>query len=785
MTKKSRAKKPRHLRVVASSQADQQVSEALDKLLHEEEMAWEEADRYLDTLRRHSKIALPRVEQILRGDDVPLAEVAIYVLQTLDIPEAERLLLNIVYDTAVQDDIRLAIMGSLQQRGVEVDEETFFLSLQDAPGAFQRMQERLLDSLSTNLLMRQITVESAQVQDPEPFAEWLEFISEAGDPRALYALLPLLHLPDEPRVLMVIQTLDQLRHPAAIPHLTELAEWHSSRRVRAAARATLGRLTMRGSARIAGQTLPPAPLPPLERAYLTTIDGDGGQAIGVIRRQPNGLLMVMSTAVNDHQGVRNLFASPDVPPEEWENMLAQLSEGGSVAVDVPLSVCRRTFEEARRLTMQVGLPLPLDAESWRDMLLGEDLPGVVEPVAPTLSPAEAAELLANTDDLFDAEYFNYWFFDFDEIEPFLAEAERLEPDRWNERWDRFVGKVVHRLVTKDVQNQLRARLERQAALLAGLGEDELARLAVAAAWGLSDKSIVKPREHPFLLEMVEASFDNVWTGGEEDWEDEDWDEDWDEEDDDLSPHWSGPLPHTEGEWRAFIARAKSPSQVVGAWFEQYPPGDINEVNEVAEYLQALWNTTPRPELGNRTPCQMAGIPAPPIPPRPQHRPASATQPPPGPLTMDDVLDAVHEYYGETMNWDWAPILKQEQVVGYLQDAQQQGASPVELMDHWVILSLLHFFLYQYRDEIQSLDDLQPHHLGEWVTDFLRHQMGGTPRLSPAQKRQMLETVGSLYAYLARIGDVDEETAHSVAGAATQITGKRRGRRRDDQPAPGR
>lgn len=773
MARKKRTKKRGHLRVVSSSRADEQVSAALDKLLLEDDLSWEEAEEYHDTLRRHLKRALPRLEDVLRSGDRALAERALYMFQLLDDQEVDDLLLRNLYDTALKDDIRMVMLNALQQHGVATDEEAFFASLHDPVGMFQRMRERLLAELSASLPLRQAAVEGVQEYDADQLAGWLEFFIELEDPRALHVLLPLLHLPDERRVLLVIETLDQLGHPAATPDLTELAEWHTSRRVRKAARATLGHLTMRGSARTVDQTLPPAPLPPLERASLTTIDGDGGQAIGVVRRQENGLFTVMSLAVNDHQGVRNCFAATDVPPDEWDEMLNEFSKGGTFTVDMPLSVCRRTLEQARRLTVQAGLPLPLDAEAWRDMLLGDDLPGVEEPTPPTLTVAEATELLPDTDDLFDGKFFDFWFFNPAEIGPFLDEAERLEEERWDDRWDRFVKKVLRRLATKDVRGQLRARLERQAALLAGLEEDAQARLAVAAAWGLSKESGVKPQDHPFLLEMVEASFDNVWEGSDEDWLEEDWD------DVDLDSHWSGPLPQTEDEWRAFIAEAESPMQVLNVWFEQSPPADLDEANEVTQYLMTLWNTTPRPELGGRSPTQVSGIPAPPLLPMPPLRPPDAPQPPPGPLTMDDVLEDVQEYYHETI--DWKPLLTQEQVVGYLQDAQQRGVSPGELMDRWDALELLHFFLDHYGDEIQTLDDLRPYHLSEWMTDFVaRKVLGGMPL---DEKRQALETVQSLYAYLARTGDVDEETAQVVDEAVAHITGGQRGLRPIERPLP--
>jgi hypothetical protein len=147
--------------------------------------------------------------------------------------------------------------------------------------------------------------------------------------------------------------------------------------------------------------------------------------------------------------------------------------------------------------------------------------------------------------------------------------------------------------------------------------------------------------------------------------------------------------------------------------------------------------------------------------------------------VDDVWDAVYDYYRESI--DWIPVLEEEHVVGYLQDAQQGGVSPDDLMERWHDLELFLFFLDHYGDEIQTLDDLCPYHLSEWMTDFVQRKvLGGIPL---TEKRQALETVRSLYTYLARIGDVDEETAQAVDEAVDHITGGRRGLRRIERPLP--
>jgi hypothetical protein len=476
-----------------------------------------------------------------------------------------------------------------------------------------------------------------------------------------------------------------------------------------------------------------------------------------------------------------------VGEDQWADAVDYLSDGGTVLVDMPLSVCRRTLEEARHLTMRQGLPLPLEVEVWREALLGEDLPGIVEPASPALSPAEAAQLLPTTGALLEEIFFTSWFFPSDQIDPFMDEADQLEENRWDERWDTFVEKVLRRLVPNDVREQLRARLERQAALLVGLEEHDVARLTMAAAWGLSKESGIQPHEHPFLQEMVDASFDNVWDALDEEWGDEEGDEEeWDEEEEEYEEERSeaafsspiaGPLLKTEDEWRAFITRAQSPNQVLSAWFAQYPPADMDQINEVTEYLMVLWNSTARPELGGRSPAQASGIPAPKVPPMPKPRPA-AVLPPPGPTTPDDVMDQVRAYY---KGIDWEPALAEKQVLGYLQNAHQQGASPDDLAALWHDVEFFIFFLDHYGDEIRTMEDLRPYHLSEWVTDFAeRKVLGG---MSLDDKRHLLGTARALYDYLAQAGAVNPATAQAVDQAVAQITKSRRGLVRIERPDP--
>ena len=65
-------------------------------------------------------------------------------------------------------------------------------------------------------------------------------------------------------------------------------------------------------------------------------------------------------------------------------------------------------------------------------------------------------------------------------------------------------------------------------------------------------------------------------------------------------------PTTEAEWRELIAASDDFKQVMQLWFELHPAQDIAEANRSLQYLNDLWNSTPRPELGGRSPNEMMG-----------------------------------------------------------------------------------------------------------------------------------------------------------------------------------
>ena len=63
-------------------------------------------------------------------------------------------------------------------------------------------------------------------------------------------------------------------------------------------------------------------------------------------------------------------------------------------------------------------------------------------------------------------------------------------------------------------------------------------------------------------------------------------------------------PSTEAEWREAIAATDDINELMQLWVELHPADDLDGLNASLVEFNALWNSTPRPELGGRSPNDM-------------------------------------------------------------------------------------------------------------------------------------------------------------------------------------
>jgi hypothetical protein len=154
---------------------------------------------------------------------------------------------------------------------------------------------------------------------------------------------------------------------------------------------------------------------------------------------------------------------------------------------------------------------------WQTWLQGEDAIPIQVFLLPEIAAEEQAALLERCHELTDLDEFESWFFDPEELRGLERSFEQLaNRGMADEAIEALISQGIRMVVDAQRRRRLRERLQRQAWLLAQIyEEDDIPRLALAAAGGLADAAGLPPEDHPLLREMM---FDSLFHAAE--WEED-------------------------------------------------------------------------------------------------------------------------------------------------------------------------------------------------------------------------------------------------------------------------
>lgn len=300
----------------------------------------------------------------------------------------------------------------------------------------------------------------------------------------------------------------QRREPGSAAAVDRLTRTATDEGVRAEAAAAAPRLRLQvvGSA-----TAAPRSLPPLDRALLSAIDGDGGQVLLIIRRAGEGVFLFADFFHNDDFGLKDTFGATWANADQIEMMVEALEGDGIPLIDVDEAAARGTLAAAIDRNVALGRQLPPSFELW-EPLAHDTYPAAPDEaaVAPELDDAPYAgrsRLLADSAELLAHPFFDAWFFNPDEMAPALLDVPQPGPS--GRLTDRQFRPLIERLVPPETRRNLRGRLRRQAWLLDREGDAQERDRALAAAAALVDGAPTPPHKHPLLREMVVVSLVNL------------------------------------------------------------------------------------------------------------------------------------------------------------------------------------------------------------------------------------------------------------------------------------
>lgn len=505
---------PRKARAKPAAQ-EQPISAETDRLLDDLEAAIQDGDAErvqalsedLWAARKEAPEALTR--RLIAGR-VAVPGFAFELLAGLAGSRAPTYLRRIAKDRAADDLTRFAAQrrAGWPEATEQARRRSFLNALSDADGTLVLAATNASQAWPPNGEALQEVLRYLVALPPERRREIAARIVAEPDEGITWVLHAFLQFDDPALQRLALEEVARRRDPGSAAAVDRLARTATDEGVRAEAVALAPRLRLRV---VGGATAPPRWLPPLERALVSAIDGDGGQVLLIIRRAGAGVFLFADFFHNDDFGLKDTFGATWANADQVEAMTEALEGDGIPLVEVDEAVARGVLAHAVARNVALGRQLPPAFELWEPLAHDAYPAAPDEPVvAPELDDAPyagRAELLEVSDELLEHPFFDAWFFNPDEMGPALLDVP--QPGRSGHLTDRQFRPLIERLVPPETRRQLRGRLRRQAWLLERDGDEEDRDRALAAAAALADEAPTPPYQHPLLREMVVISLVNL------------------------------------------------------------------------------------------------------------------------------------------------------------------------------------------------------------------------------------------------------------------------------------
>jgi hypothetical protein len=328
--------------------------------------------------------------------------------------------------------------------------------------------------------------------------------------RAGLLLHAVLHIDDPATQRLALTELPRLRDPGAAGPIARLARTARDAGIRAEAEAASRRLRLRPVEDAAA--VQPLTLPPVEAVTITSIDGDGGQVVIVVRRLAEGVFAMVDVLYKDNWGIKDSFGASRASVDRAEFIIESLEMEDIATVDSDLAGARGVIALAIEDNAATGHPIPPAFELWEPLLHETYPPADDEPVATTElddTPfAGRQDLVRASGALADHPFFESWGFERADI--VLALFTTPPPGRSGRLGDRQYKPLIEHLVTPEVRETFRRRLRRQAWLLEQNGDTPARDLALATAAHLATALPADLSRLPFLRALVDRSIAHLY-----------------------------------------------------------------------------------------------------------------------------------------------------------------------------------------------------------------------------------------------------------------------------------
>jgi hypothetical protein len=473
-------------------------------------------------LRSPDRLAKLLTERLLTGRaNVPM--MALDLLNMFGGEHSAELLGQVAASPRVSDDVRFGAqrrLGWPDEDDEEADEDEAELRLE------------FLDSLRDpdgTLLGSVGVAERTTPPDAEILAEVLGYLEVLPDERCLALVEQLAELPGPAATLLlqaVLQLDDELAARRALAALVERRAHGAVGALQRLADTTdsesLGQEASDAARRLALRPLEPTnPLPPVDRVWLSLVDGRGGQALLLARRLDSGVNLVVNAYFDELWGIKTVSGVSPAPDELVDEMVEDSEEQGVSLVEVDLASARGALALAFDYNVARGLGVPPVFELWEPLLHDTYPPAPDETVErPELDDSTYAgrtDLLANAGELLEHPFFEDWTLDLVATVAALGQVHPPVDQQWGLE---TYQPLTEQIMDAEIREQLRQRLRRQAWILEQDGDDEARDLALATAAQLTSGTPRELVENELLRGLIGRTVVEVLTAGRPDDEDD-------------------------------------------------------------------------------------------------------------------------------------------------------------------------------------------------------------------------------------------------------------------------
>jgi len=422
--------------------------------LKQEDITLEEMERVGALLQKAGKRALsPLLRKLWREKNGDIINRYVYLLDYFeDEIWLDQLIRIALTRTDLEEEGKAALLAILEDYGIDISAPPFARVLAEVSGPIELTLPKLLDKGETGLIR---FMEDFLFYQQEVRPAIVRHIVKVNDLRVLSLLGILLGFDDREVVAETIKSLGKIRDRGAASLLSSFNDQGDLE---------LQQLVKRNLRRLAFLGITPEPaqlnhnVHSFHMSAVSSIDGTGNRTLWFSRRRNSDRLDVLLLQIHETRGILDALCYEDISNEIYDKRWQEVS-GEETLVEITQDYAVLLIRNALYFNRENCSHLPPEFYVWRGILPVETfVPGQYTPEFAGYdldALSNVPELIAQSDTLFEEEYFDGWFTAdsrlFTIAEDFNVQEKKLTGQNLAAAVEGFIKRFIQEMILPDLE----------------------------------------------------------------------------------------------------------------------------------------------------------------------------------------------------------------------------------------------------------------------------------------------------------------------------------------------